>query len=114
MKTTKVLTVASIVAMLISPAAFGADSVLGEKLDSGLGQLSAGYTGAEFMKGESRVLGESLDSGLGQLSASYTGAEFMVASAEYRVLGEKLDSGLGELLAGFTAAASQNQIVARR
>jgi len=76
MTVTKVLRAASMVAMLISPGAFGANSVLGEKLDSGLGQLSASYTGAEFMKGEYRVAGESLDSGLGELSASYTAAEF--------------------------------------
>jgi len=112
MTVTKVLRAASMVAMLISPGAFGANSVLGEKLDSGLGQLSASYTGAEFMKGEYRVLGESLDSGLGQLSASYTGAEFM--KGEYRVAGESLDSGLGELSASYTAAEFQKQIIARR
>jgi len=50
MTVTKVLRAASMVAMLISPGAFGANSVLGEKLDSGLGQLSAGYTAAEFQK----------------------------------------------------------------
>ena len=115
MRTTKVLAAASMVAMMFSPVAFSANSVLGEKLDSGLGQLSASYTGAEFMKQtESHVLGEKLDSGLGQLPASYTGAEFMVAQAGDRVIGESLDSGLGQLSASYTAAEFQKQIVARR
>ena len=52
--------------------------VLGQKQDSGLGELSPDYTGAEFQRVavSVRVLGESLDSGLGKLSADYTGAEF--------------------------------------
>ena len=35
--------------------------------------------------GDDRVAGESLDSGLGELSASYTGAEYMPATAELAV-----------------------------
>ena len=99
MSTRKVLTLASMVAMLFSPAVFSADAasdamdnsfqVLGESLDSGLGDLSPSYTAAEFQR--YRVAGESLDSGLGDLSASYTAAEFQ----RYRVAGESLDSGFG-------------------
>ena len=84
MSTRKVLTLASMVAMLFSPAVFSADAasdamdnpfqVLGESLDSGLGDLSPSYTAAEFQR--YRVAGESLDSGLGDLSPSYTAAEF--------------------------------------
>ncbi len=84
MSTRKVLTLASMVAMLFSPAVFSADAtydamdnsfqVLGESLDSGLGDLSPSYTAAEFQR--HRVAGESLDSGLGDLPPSYTAAEF--------------------------------------
>src|SRR5882762_11016878 len=84
MSTRKILTLVSTVAMLFSPAAFSADTasdfmdnsfqVLGESLDSGLGDLSPSYTAAEFQR--YRVAGESLDSGLGVLPASYTAAEF--------------------------------------
>src|SRR5712664_3541722 len=113
MSTRKVLTLASMVAMLFSPAAFSAgqasDSmdnsfqVLGESLDSGLGDLSPSYTAAEFQRGY-RVAGESLDSGLGDLSPSYTAAEFQRG---YRVAGESLDSGLGDLSPSYTAAEFQ-------
>ena len=48
---------------------------------------------ASVAKDSDRVLGESLDSGLGALSATYTGAEFMKLPASH-VAGEKLDSGL--------------------
>jgi hypothetical protein len=84
MSTRKVLILASMVAMLFSPAVFSADTacdamdnsfqVLGESLDSGLGDLSPSYTAAEFQRYQ--VAGESLDSGLGALPASYTAAEF--------------------------------------
>ena len=84
MSTRKVLTLASMVAMLFSPAVFSAEAafdamensfqVLGESIDSGLGDLSPAYTAAEFQR--YRVAGESLDSGLGALPASYTAAEF--------------------------------------
>src|SRR6266704_5085507 len=84
MSTRKVLTLASMIAMLFSPAVFSADmasdpmenscQVLGESLDSGLGDLSPSYTAAEFQR--YHVAGESLDSGLGDLSPSYTAAEF--------------------------------------
>jgi len=119
MSTRKVLTLASMVAMLFSPAVFSADAasdamdnsfqVLGESLDSGLGDLSPSYTAAEFQR--VRVAGESLDSGLGDLSPSYTAAEFQ----RYRVAGESLDSGLGALPASYTAAEFQKkQLVASR
>lgn len=72
-------------------------SVLGEKLDSGLGDLPSDYAAAEFSKTVvARVAGEKLDSGLGDLSSDYTGAEFSKADG-YHVAGEKLDSGLGEI-----------------
>jgi len=119
MSTRKVLTLASMVAMLFSPAVFSADAasdamdnsfqVLGESLDSGLGDLSSSYTAAEFQR--VRVAGESLDSGLGDLSPSYTAAEFQ----RVRVAGESLDSGLGALPASYTAAEFQKkQLVAAR
>jgi len=119
MSTRKVLTLASMVAMLFSPAVYSADAasdamdnsfqVLGESLDSGLGDLSPSYTAAEFQR--VRVAGESLDSGLGDLSPSYTAAEFQ----RYRVAGESLDSGLGALPASYTAAEFQKkQLVASR
>ena len=119
MSTRKVLTLASMVAMLFSPAVFSADAasdamdnpfqVLGESLDSGLGDLSPSYTAAEFQR--VRVAGESLDSGLGDLPPSYTAAEFQ----RYRVAGESLDSGLGDLPASYTAAEFQKkQLVAAR
>jgi hypothetical protein len=53
-------------------------------------------TSTAFGGQSERVLGESLDSGLGALSASYTGEEFMPRTAGY-VAGEKLDSGLGSV-----------------
>src|SRR5882672_11187945 len=120
MSTRKVLTLVSMVAMLFSPAAFSADTasdsmdnsfqVLGESLDSGLGDLSPSYTAAEFQRGY-RVVGESLDSGLGDLQPSYTAAEFRTKMAYYRVLGESLDSGLGALPATYTGAEFQKQVV---
>jgi hypothetical protein len=125
MSTRKVLTLASMVAMLFSPAAFSADlasdfmdnsfQVLGEKEDSGLGDLSPAYRAAEFQKGY-RVAGEKLDSGLGNLPPSYTAPEFQMKTAQndYRVIGESLDSGLGALPASYTATEFQNQIVAAR
>jgi hypothetical protein len=70
-----------------------AQSVPGEKLDSGLGKLGLKYTAQEFMP-KDRLPGESLDNGLGQLGAGYTAWEFM---PEGRLLGESLDNGLGSL-----------------
>ncbi len=124
MSTRKTLTLASMIAMLLSPAAFSADrasdfmdnsfQVLGESLDSGLGDLSRSYNAAEFQKGY-RVAGEKQDSGLGDLSPSYTAAEFQMKTARYRVIGESLDSGLGDLSPSYTAAEFQKkQIVATR
>ena len=92
-----VVVVASMFAL--SSALAQSTRVPGEKLDSGLGKLSASYTGKEFMP-KGHVLGESLDSGLGQLSADYTGIEFMPAGT---VIGESLDSGLGNLGRDYTA-----------
>jgi hypothetical protein len=119
MSTRKVLTLASMVAMLFSPAVFSAGAasdamdnsfqVLGESLDNGLGDLSPSYTAAEFQR--YRLAGESLDSGLGDLSPSYAAAEFQ----RYRVAGESLDSGLGDLSPSYTAAEFQKkQLVAAR
>jgi hypothetical protein len=116
----KILALISVVGLIVSPAAFSFGStagangdsfcVLGEKLDSGLGDLSASYTAAEFQG--MRVAGESLDSGLGDLSPSYTAAEF----ERVHVAGESLDSGLGDLPPSYTAAEFQSntQVVAAR
>ena len=81
----KVLTLVSVVAMAFSSAAFSFDPtadanegsicVLGEKQDSGLGDLPSSYTAAEFQH-RNIVAGEKQDSGLGDLSPSYTAAEF--------------------------------------
>ena len=120
MSTRKVLTLASMVAMLFSPAVFSADAasdamdnsfqVLGESLDSGLGDLSPSYTAAEFQRGY-QVAGEKQDSGLGDLVPSYTAAEFQTKMAHYRVVGESLDSGLGALPVSYTAAEFQKQVI---
>ena len=83
-----------VASMCVLPSSFAAaDRVLGEKLDSGLGQLGASYTASEFMP-KDRLLGESLDSGVAKLGSDYTAWEFMPAGS---VLGESLDSGLGSL-----------------
>lgn len=66
--------------------------VPGESLDSGLGELPATYTAAEY-NSTYHVAGEKLDSGLGELSADYDGREYDSS----RVAGEKLDSGLGQV-----------------
>jgi hypothetical protein len=90
----KLKTMVLVASMCALPSAFAAtDRVLGEKLDSGLGQLGASYTASEYMPAGT-LLGESLDSGLGNLGPDYTAWEFMPAD---RVLGESLDSGLGSL-----------------
>jgi len=73
MNTRKVLTLASMVAMLFAPVALGAEPVIGEKLDSGLGELSPGYAAEEFQR---HVIGEKLDSGLGELPTSSAAAQF--------------------------------------
>ena len=88
----KLKTITLVAAMLVMPGAL-AQSVPGEKLDSGLGRLAATYTAAEFMPA-GHVPGESLDSGLGALGPDYTAWEFMPAGS---LLGESLDSGLGQL-----------------
>lgn len=81
----------AVMAVLVAMPAI-AQSVPGEKLDSGLGKLSRSYTAAEYLPGH--VPGESLDNGLGQLAAEYDAWEYMPAG---RLAGESLDSGLGEL-----------------
>ena len=115
MSTRKVLTLASIAAMLFAPAAFGFDPlpdaldspfyVLGESQDSGLGDLSPSYAAAEFQR--YRVAGESQDSGLGDLPPSYAAAEFQ----RYQVAGESQDSGLGNLSPTYAAAEFRKQVV---
>jgi hypothetical protein len=87
----KLKIIALVAAMSVLPGAY-AQSVKGEKLDSGLGVMVYGES-LDSGLGE-LVYGESLDSGLGQLSAEYTAWEFMPAGS---VLGESLDSGLGSL-----------------
>lgn len=77
MKKLKVMAVAVAVAAIFGANAIGGDDrVAGESLDSGLGELSASYTAAEFNT-PGWVLGESMDSGLGELDKSYTAAEYM-------------------------------------
>lgn len=96
MKKIKVLTMLALAAMLAAPAVFAQDaqadqnmpwrqlisaagpyfhpegsgqsvSVVGEKLDSGLGDLPPTYTASEY-DSASHVRGEKLDSGLGELT----------------------------------------------
>ncbi len=62
------------------------DCVAGESLDSGLGDLPATYTAAEYQRAAVFYAGEKQDSGLGDLPANYTAAEYqrpkmLVASA---------------------------------
>lgn len=92
-------TMVLVASMCVLPSSFAAAGPVGEKLDSGLGQLGASYTAWEFMP-KGSVLGESLDSGLGRLGASYNAREFMPAGSVY---GESLDSGLGSLGFDYTA-----------
>ena len=66
--------------MCALPSSFAAADPVGEKLDSGLGQLGASYTASEYLP-KGHLIGESLDSGLGSLGASYTAWEFMPAGA---------------------------------
>ena len=121
MSTRKVLILASMVALFVAPAVFAAQpvsdnayAVLGEKQDSGLGELPASYTASEF-PAQVAIAGEKLDSGLGNLPADYTGAEFLkTAQAQYRVIGESLDNGLGNLPASYTAVEFQKQLLAQR
>jgi hypothetical protein len=66
-----IATILSMAAVLCTSAAFGEQSarLLGESLDSGLGNLPATYKGDEFMKRPvSHVAGEKIDSGLGSVS----------------------------------------------
>ena len=79
--------------------------VVGESLDSGLGDLPSTYTAAEFQLSKIVVAGESLDSGLGDLPYTYTAAEYQRAAVLY--VGAKQDSGLGDLPANYTASEYQ-------
>jgi hypothetical protein len=69
------------------------NQVAGEKVDSGLGELSAADL-APYMN-PNHVAGEKIDSGLGQLTAADV-APYMNPN---HVAGEKIDSGLGEITA---------------
>ena len=89
---------ALVVALAFSPSA-SADSVVGEKLDSGLGTMIYGESLDSGLG--TMIYGESLDSGLGDLPATYAAAEYMPAGW---VLGAKLDSGLGELSPDYRAS----------
>ena len=94
------LLAALILGLSFGPAAAADQRVLGESLDSGLGELPASYTAAEYNRPD-WVRGESLDSGLGELPPTYTASEYMYAGW---VRGESLDSGLGELPPTYNAA----------
>ena len=59
---------AAVDALQSSAEPFGSFRIVGEKQDSGLGNLLQNYTAAEFQRSEYRVAGEKLDSGLGELS----------------------------------------------
>jgi len=82
--------------LLFCPAVLSAspNSVPGEKLDSGLGDLSSSYTAAEFQQSavtrSHAVPGEKLDSGLGDLSSSYTAAEFQRAETQTNPAGNQV------------------------
>jgi hypothetical protein len=106
MKKFTVVGLVSAVAMLFASAAVG-QGVVGEKLDSGLGNLTAADIRAYMSP--YRVAGEKLDSGLGDLVAVRRAEEApksvptahsaIAANNPFHVPGEKLDSGLGELAA---------------
>jgi hypothetical protein len=88
----KITMMAALVAALMVPAAFGPAAadvrVAGEKLDSGLGELPATYTAAEYMPA-SWVRGESMDSGLGELPSTYTAAEYQAVIVAANSVGER-------------------------
>ena len=142
MSTRKILTLASMVALSFAPAAFCADfRVVGEKLDSGLSSLPAGYAATEYQRPatgagdvpdymatefvwipmRSNAAGAIPDMATQFLrigkqfqSIEYTGAEFQRGDAAVQVVGEKLDSGLSGLQAGYTAAEFQKQVVGQK
>ena len=73
------------------------NSVLGEKLDSGLGALTAPDVRDDPAAGRLvRIPGEKLDSGLGELTGPNSRRD-PAAGSLVSVPGEKLDSGLGDL-----------------
>jgi hypothetical protein len=99
MKKITVLSLVSAAAMLFASAAIG-QGVVGEKLDSGLGNLTAADIRA-YMN-PYHVAGEKLDSGLGDWVAAKTvptAHSAIAADNPFHVPGEKMDSGLGELTA---------------
>ena len=93
-------------APIVSPVS---TRVVGESLDSGLGDLPSTYTAVEFQCSTTVVVGESQDSGLGDLPATYTAAEYQRAAVFYA--GAKQDSGLGDLPANYTGAEFQRAIL---
>jgi hypothetical protein len=105
------LLAALILGLSFGPAAAADQRVRGESLDSGLGQLPASYTAAEYNR-PGWVAGESIDTGLGELASTYTAAEY---NKPGWVRGESLDSGLGELPPTYNAAEYMPDLmVARR
>ena len=94
------LLAALVLGLSFGPAAAADQRVVGESLDSGLGELPPTYTAAEYNT-PGWVRGESMDSGLGELPPTYTASEYMYAGW---VRGESLDSGLGELPPTYNAA----------
>lgn len=143
MSTRKILTLASMVALSFAPAAFCAEPlhVVGEKLDSGLSDLSASYAATEYQRPATGVSDvpdymatefvwipmrskvadvipdmatQFLRIGKQLQSIEYTAAEFQRGDALIRVVGEKLDSGLSDLPAGYTAAEFQKQVIGQK
>jgi hypothetical protein len=78
------------------PAGSAAIVIPGAKLDSGLGNLPADYTGAEFQKASYIVAGGKQDSGLGDLPSDYTGAEFMRSGIHFASATQ--DMGVAKML----------------
>src|ERR1700675_3470815 len=96
MSTRKILTLASMIAMLFAPVAFSAEPqtdihVVGEKLDSGLGDLSASYAATEYQ----RVA--TANSAPDYMATEFVWMPMQSQTTGYHVAGEKLDSGLGDL-----------------
>jgi hypothetical protein len=90
MKKCTVLALVAAATVAFAPVVLG--QVAGEKIDSGLGSLTASDVRAYMHP--NYVAGEKVDSGLGQLTAADI-APYMGVN----VAGEKIDSGLGELTA---------------
>ena len=95
-----ILLSALMLGLTFGPATAADSRVVGESLDSGLGNLPASYTAAEYNR-PGWVPGETMDSGLGELPSTYTAAEY---NRPGWVRGESIDSGLGELPPTYNAA----------